>query len=348
MISLTLRRPVYLLVVAGLLSYCGDGGTAWAEDPGDPIREAAARIAKLKNALRSKGLANEDILLRLTEAHEAIHAVEPPSKPDLESQDPGADPALSNTVAEENARRLERWAREVEAFQEREERLRRRWVASLEEALAAHVRDPRTGLNARLDVNRRAIELLVATERPDAATVVARALHRSLNAGPDVQWSLLLTGPLIDALERLRSLEALDLLRQLVSSRDRLLRLDTLLKPSSWPGGGRPLAPEPETLEYDYQVRFLRVIGSYHGVPGQLRYLLVRDLIATYEPMEAAIAHSNSAYTMWTKIGAAAVDAAWRHAGKPAGDAGVPLASMKELAEWFMRNRSRAGQAWRD
>ena len=328
-------RLVGLLFIVWVISGVWSQPIVLAAEWQDVLRYAEAQVDSAKKLISSRRV-NEELLAALAAAQAAIDVVQPPAKPEPVAR--GSTAEEQEQAAEEDKRRLVRWMRECDDWRTREGRLRSRWVEVLGEFLVVQSVLRISETNLREEVNRRALGLLVATGRTDAATVVARAFTGPYLDGPRYYASQAFLREMLEAMERLRSVEALDVLREMLSSRDKLTALMSIRFPP--PIGGAP-AVDPHAL-------FLRVIGGYENVPGRLRYLLVRDLVETYAPMEEKAAGGGLAGQVWNRIREAAIDATWHHAGRPTHDTGTRLATMHELEVWFRANRSRSGPAWRD
>jgi hypothetical protein len=255
--------------------------------------------------------------------------------------DPGADKAAQDEIAEENTRRLRAWALRRDAFAKRAEVLRARWVKDLARALSLEsIHGPREE-NLYAEENYRALELLTATGRSDAAGEITTAMEKWLGTrGYSTRTELLLRA--FEALPRFKSPDVLDWLRTTFIGREGVIRRMHFRRP------GKGLAEERVLV--DPIVLALQAMAEHDDAPGSLRRKLVRDLVAAYAPLEARALPDSRAHSflLWMRVGDAATAATRHFAGEPVDDGGVALSSMPQLADWFRRNRSPGADPWKD
>ena len=318
-----------VLLLVGLLP-----AEARPEDTTASLERAVVSVARAKRILRPGGESAE-ILRALDEAVERLDALTGPARPSLVLPEAGTS---GEEAAKENKRRLREWKQEVEAFGRGAEKLRARWVGVLGEAVTLRSSSRASAPNAHAGLNRRALELLVATKRPDAA--------RRITALLETEWmrlcGLVVTNELavsaLESLPLLASPEAYDWLRRTVVGRRQIAPSN----PS--PGSARRKSGAPQV---DVTLLALRAIAAHEDMPGRLRHAMVRDLLAAYLPQARRAADGHDA-ERWEALRPAVLQAVWRQAGRPTDDAGEPLGSLTRLAAWFRDHRDRRRDPWKD
>ena len=335
------RRSPGLGALAVLLVTCAfllASAPAAADASEDSVRAAEVRLRELEQRIRRRSTVRF-ALDAVEAAAAALDALTPPPRPELVPVEADASAAAAEAAALENQRRLKRWTRSVEAFERRKDALLAQWVRLLGRLLTIDARHPPDALDFDLGIKGPALELLAATERPDAAVAVQRAILAWWRS--DTQWvGARFHVAAFEALPRFRSPDVLAwLLKTFVGREDEYQHFGLVLP---GPGGGE------EELVVDLPLLALHAIARHHELPGRRRLAAVRTLVTTYRRMEERGARGGIRGRLWERVGRAARDATWSLAGKPLNALAAVPPTMAQLSDWLRAHGSPNDPAWTD